>query len=257
MIDIGEKWAAVLGVEPVLDQEMPRIYAEDRKRVDNFEVEIMELADKVCGGSSKLNWPNVPGNEKIGQKLAQSFKEDDIVKLIARLPQDAKLPYKDVAMHQFMFLAKAFPRSTRSTLTGPIPVDPSSIEMFRFDGLYRIVDNPLYVLSLMGADALLQNQVQACRNLFPSISMAIDAALRQSWEDHKVKNKSYEVPYKADSGIRQWLGMPILIAPYQATYLTAKEKINAQPQPSRSQYSPESKASMSAAQSALYSTVGK
>ena len=257
MIDIGEKWAAVLGVDPILNKEMPRIYAEDKRRVDGLELEIVELAKSICSGSNRVNWPNVGNIKKIGDKLTIQFTENDIVELIRKLPQDAKTPYRDQAMHQFMFLAQAFPRNSRSTLAGQMPIDPSSFDVFRFEGLYRIADDPLYALRLISGAAILKSQVDATRQLWPSISLSFDAAIHQAIEDKKTANKNYEVPYKADIGIRAWRGIPVLIAPYQAAYLTEKEKLNNQAPPTQAQLAPESKSSLSAAQQALYSTVGR
>lgn len=258
MIDIGEKWAAILGVTPVIDKKMPHIYIADRKRVENLETEILDMAEKLCNGTlGKLPWPNVPEYKGISGKLKEPINEDQLANMIGAIPDGNGDAYRREAVEQYAFLINACPRSSRNTLAGPIPVRPDSVEVFRFNGLYRVANDPLYVIQLMSRGALLKEQTDACRNLYPSISSFIDDAIGEAITNCKAKNLTgYEVPYRADFGIRDWRGIPLVIKPYQYTYTIQDAlKQNTPSAPSKAVLSPESKASLSAAQSALYDTI--
>jgi len=238
---------------------MPRIYVDTIKEVANLETKIQEMCAALCAGKEMLNWPKVPSVDTLIKKTREPLTEDQIIKLIERLPEDDKHPYRREATEQLTFIIGAIPKSSMSTLAGPVRVNPSDLEVFAFEGLYRIVDDPLYVIRLMSRGALLQSQGDLCRKMFPSISTFIDQSIQDAIENEKAKNKDYQVPYLADSGIRDWRKIPIMIAPYQQMYFkdNQKRKGAAPPGPSQAQFSPESKSSLSAAQSALYRQIGK
>jgi hypothetical protein len=257
MIDVGERWAAVLGLTPVLDRELPRILVGDVKRVNDFESEITELVVKLMSGSKILSFPSVPSYKSIGQKINAPVSETDIVKMIGNLPDSDKDSYKSVAIKQFTAIQAAYPRSSMETLTGPVPLRPTDMEVFDFDFVYRVIDDPLYVIRLMSGAALLKTQVNAARTIFPTMCDFFTNTINEIMTGKKAANASYQVPWKADISIRDWLGIPMLIAPYQATFFDAKQKLDRQPQPSTASVSPESKSSISAAQSAMYRSIGK
>jgi hypothetical protein len=256
-IDPGERWAAVLGVGCVLSKEIERITADQKRRAYGLELEIAKLAKALVTGSLRPEWPDVPKYKQIDDELSAGFNVDQIQAMIAKLPSDDQMPYMTTANRQFEFLSHGFPRSSIETLAGPVFSTVSSVDLFRFWGLYRVIDNPLYVFELMGGGALLRNQAQAVRAVFPALSEYFDTAIRVAITNEKAKNKKYEVPYRADAGIRDWLGLKIVIKPYQVAYVEGAKLQENKPEPSKATLSPESKASLSATQGALYQTVGR
>lgn len=256
-IDPGERWAAVLGVGCVLSKEIERITAEQKRRAYGLELEIAKLAKSLVNGELTPDWPDVPKYKQTSDELAAGFSVDQVQAMIAKLPSEVQMPYMTTANRQFEFLSHAFPRTAIETLSGPVFASVSSVDLFRFAGLYRVIDVPTYVFELMGGGALLRNQAQSCRAVFPTLSAYFDTAIRTAIENEKVKNMKYEVPYKADFGIRDWLGLKIVIKPYQKAYKEGSKQQMNKPEPSKASISPESKASMSASQAALYQTVGR
>jgi len=256
-IDVGERFACALGAQCILTKAVERITAEQKKRARDLEKSIAAACKSLVNGGLELDWPDIPKQKQLAADLAAGFSVEQVQAMIAPLPPDVSLPYMAVASREFEFLATAYPRPSFNTLAGPVEVDPQSTDMFRFAGLWRVIDNPLYVFDLMSEGALLRNQANAVRFVFPSLSAYFDAAIQTAITDAKSKDEEYEVPYPADAGIRDWLGIPIVVKPYQAAYVEGSKRRENAPNPTKANLSTESKNSLSAAQSSLYAQVGR
>lgn len=257
-IDKGEVWACALGLDPVLAKAIPRVTAAHKRAVQGLNDIIAKQVNRLVTGKLDADYPDVPDYKDLSAALAVTFDADSTEAVMSVLPDDDKLPYLTVAQRQYEFMAAAIPRPVRETLVGTVPMPPDSTALYRFNGLYRVIDNPLYLLDLMGSGTVLHNQVHAVRIVFPTLTAYLDTAIRDAVIEQVTKDPDYTVPYLADSGIRDYLGMEQVYKPYQAAFIPPLEPDAGQkPSLPSSGVAPESKASLSSAQSALYGQVGR
>jgi hypothetical protein len=253
MIDVGEKWAVILGVGCVLSRETEKITKAQRTRVDDLEVEILDLANKLCSGKIKVSWPKHPVMKKVDEQLRAGFTQAQLMAMIAGIPPEAQTSYMAVAKREFDFLGMAFPREKLDGLIKPIDVPKNEFDYYKFYGMYRVIDDPLYVFQLISSGGLLVKQAQAVRVVFPSLSAFIDECVAQAFEELTVKaavsGKTFSLPHKADIGVRDWKSIPVVVKPYQLAYQQGSETIGQKPPQSDKGESPEAKGSLSAAQS--------
>lgn len=256
-IDRGEVWAAVLGASCVLSKEIERVTAAQKRAVLSVQVDTERRAKLLVTDGLSATYSTVPKYDYLDDALQRGLDVDQVQAMIAKLPSDDQLPYMTIASRQYEFLSHGFPRASWQTLAGFVAVQPDPVLWYRFQGLYRVINNPFDAFGLMADGALLQNQAMAIRAVYPTLSGLFDRAIQGAIADQKAKNAKYEVPYRADQGIRDWLGMEVAFKPYQAAYVPGSEKMTGEAAPPTSGVAPESKASLSAAQSALYGNVGR
>jgi len=257
-VDPGEAWAACTGCEPALTHQLGRAVAGYRDAVLSLPNTIAKLAAQAVAGTIEPEYPEPPNYDRTSEALQRGVNQDEAAGIMARLPDEAQLPYMTVLSRLTEFLSHAFPRSSAETLTGFVVFAPDPLDWYRFAGLYQVVNDPFSVFGLMSAGSLLQNQAHAVRAVYPTLSIAFDDALRTALVNAVAKSNKFEVPWMADAGIRDWLGMETVYRPFQAAFIPPMDDtMGGAPEPSSSGVAPESKSSLSAAQSALYGTVGR
>lgn len=255
-LDQGEVWAATLGCTPWVSG-MPRAMASYRDDVLRVRSRIAKLAKQAVHGELTPVYGDVPKYAELDAAFQHTPNEHDIERYLAALPGDDGMPYIAVASNQRELLQHAFPRAAVQELTGTVVLEPDPVKWYRFIGLYEVIDDPFGVFALMSAGALLQSQAHAVRAVYPTLAAEFDAALSLAITDAVERNRTFVVPWTADPGIRDWLGLETVYKPYQAAFIEPPEQTDQGPGPSEAAASPESKASLSAAQSALYRQVGR
>jgi hypothetical protein len=110
-------------------------------------------------------------------------------------------------------MLKDYPVTTYTTVSGSTNLTPSSTRMFKFISVLEVLDHPMCVFNLMQQGALLQSQTKAMRMVYPSMSEAIDAAIFDSTTRAKAAKKSFELPYRAEVGVKAWFGRPPIPGP--------------------------------------------
>jgi hypothetical protein len=231
--------------------------ADHRRDVLTVKQRIAKLAKSAVHGELSAAYGTDIAYKDMDAALQYSPNENDIQAMLAALPPDDGMPYVAVAGHQRELLQHAFPRAAVQELTGTVVLEPDPVEWYRFLGMYEVINDPFSVFGLMSSGALLQNQAHAVRAVYPTLSLEFDTALYDAITDAVERNRSFVVPWDADPGIRDWLGMETVYKPYQAAFIAPMEDVQEGPGPSEAQQSPESAASLSAAQSALYKQVGR
>ncbi len=88
----------------------------------------------------------------------------------------------------------------------------------------------------MADGSLLQTQVKAVREVYPTLSTAIDAAILEATIKQKAKSKAFELSPRAEIGVRAWFGKgPIpteSLKKAQAAVDRSNERHDSQPSPS-------------------------
>lgn len=259
MIDDGEKWAAVLGAKVAVEKKVSKVTITQLKLYGEFEQRLAQLADSLCADKLETKWPEMVDYDWANKGLSSAMSEENLNQIQSMVPSDQQNSYLIALERQAEFLQQALPHSSHDTLSGPLILPVSDMEHYRFAGLYRVINSPIDAFQLMASGALLRIWAQAVRLVYPTVAKAIDDALQFAISDARQKDDKYQVPFKVDSGIRDWLGSELLIKPFQAIYAEASKKKEAKKAElsGRNTLSPTSRNSLSAAQSDLYNTVGK
>jgi hypothetical protein len=252
-IDPGERILAAIGVRPVISKEVEKIRRADRLRALNIPREIARAARRVC--TEDMPTPRLDDGNYMNllRDLTQGYQPEQVEAMLATLPPDAQadvgMPFLSVARKSFDYLATRLPKSAEKTIAGSTPLPPNDSAWWSFLGVFGALDSPLSVFDLMGAGMLLKSQVEAVREIYPTLSDLIDEELTAAIAHEKAQKKSYQLPFMSEIGVRSWFGTPIDLRPYQAAY----EQPNKNPKPeSQPNESPLSKSVLSDAQQTLY-----
>ena len=248
-IDPGERALAVIGVKAVISKTIERVTAPQRKEMRTLEKTIAANAKALCLGELKCSWPALPSYQKLLDDLSDPLDIHQAEAMIEQLDDpEATVPFLGIASRAFNVLQDALPRSPFRSLAGMKNLPVSSPDLFHFVGLLRVLDDPLQVLELAAAGALLKYQVAAVRQIYPTVSAAIDGAVRAAIVAAKSKSASFELPIKAEAGLSTWLGIPIDISVYQQLYRAADQRRGKPPEPTRTSIEAAAKAAMTPAE---------
>jgi hypothetical protein len=256
-IEPGERVLAVVGVRAVISRKVETVTETQLRRIapDRFDGAIREKARALVRGQLEATFPEPPSYRALLEDLTKALRLDQVEAMAAALPDGGA--FVSSAARAFTFLQGALPKSVAPALAGAVSLDVSGPEYHRFCSVLAVLDDPLSVFGLMGGGALLRLQAQAVRQLYPTLSAAIDQAITEATVDERAKDPTFQLGHLAEMGVRDWKGLPVVVAPYQSIYIAGARERDAKPQPSRAGVAPESKASLTAAQGALYGTVGR
>ena len=248
----GEVALAVVGVRAVVSRAVEKVSADQRRQMAAYDKIIGKRARELMTDEVKCSWPEPPSYRPLLRDLTQPLDQHQVEAMLAPLDPETQTAFLPLAANAFLYLQNALPRSVYKSLAGfqQLPVDDPS--WFRFAGLLRVLDDPLQIFELAAGGALMRYQVAAVRELFPTVSQAIDDALQAAIIDAKGRDRSYELPAYAEAGVSTWFGLPLITVPTTAVYATADAKRDQQPQPSKGQLSPEAQSALTDAGAALY-----
>lgn len=257
-IDPGERILAAIGVRPVISKEVEKIRRDDRLRALNIPREIRRRTKQVVRENMKT--PSLPsgGYTPMLRDLTSGYQPEQVEAMLASMPVEAQaevgMPFLSVARKAFEFLKSRIPKSVYKSLSGSENMPPNDSAWWSFLGVFGVIDDPLTVFDLMGAGMILKSQIDAVREIYPTISALIDEEILSAIAHEKTEKKSFQLPYRSEIGVRSWLGTPIDLRPYQAAY----EQPNKQPsQQSQPKETPLSKSVLSDAQRTLYDQIGR
>jgi hypothetical protein len=101
-----------------------------------------------------------------------------------------------------------YPISQYQTIAGSTNLQPTDMKKFKFKSVLEMVNEPLRVFELMSTGALLKSQAHAVRTVYPTLSACIDAALMNETVSAKAAKASFELPPRAEYGVKNWLQKP-------------------------------------------------
>jgi len=248
----GEVALAVIGVRAVVSRAVEKINADQRRQMAAYDKIVRKRARELVADEIKCGWPEPPSYRPLLRDLTQPLDQHQVEAMLAPLDPETQTAFLPLAANAFLYLQAALPRSVSKSLAGfqQLPVDDPS--WFRFAGLLRVLDDPLQVLELAAGGALMRYQVAAVRELFPGVAQAIDAALTAAIIEAKGRDRNYELPAAAETGVSVWFGMPTITVPTGAVYAQANAKRDQQPQPSKGQLSPAAQAALTDADAAQF-----
>jgi hypothetical protein len=216
MINPGEAALAVIGMDAVLRNDVPRVGVEKLREIDNLEKTVQAKArDLIAGDLSTPAIPRVHSYRFLLDRLSRPLPPAEVEGFVSRfIPEGAETAgLFTIQVQQVMDKLKAmFPTSEYVTFTGPKTMVPAADAVFKFFNQYMVINDPLLVFDLMAEGALLSSQAKSVQDSYPTLSGnkdepgAITAALYDAIAKAKAAKKSYQLPRKIAAGVANWLG---------------------------------------------------
>jgi hypothetical protein len=220
MINPGELALATIGVSAIIDGTVPKMGVGRQQEALRIPSRLDELAADVVNGSIKR--PPMPRPHSYRQLLdhfATGLQPQHIQELIARFPHDASDmsgSFLLCAQAALDHLKKLFPMSVYSTFTGPQNLTPDDVSVWKFFSQLEVLNDPLRVFPLIATGALLKSQVDGMREIYPTLSAAIDDSVNGAIAKKSAQSISpegqvkYRLPPRAEIGVGIWLGRRIV-----------------------------------------------
>lgn len=219
MIDPGELALATIGVSAIIDGDIPRMGIERQREAYAIPAKLERLAaDVVDGDIKRPPMPRPHSYRKLLDHFAKGLQPDQVQSLIAAFPHDASAmsgSFLLCAQNALEHLKKMFPMSVYTTFTGPQNLTPDDVSVWRFFSQLEVLDDPLRVFPLIATGAILKSQVDAVREIYPTLSGqkgstdGIDAAIYAAIAKRSAaapKSKPFRLPPRAELGVAVWLG---------------------------------------------------
>lgn len=199
-----------IGLKPIISKEVETISPAKLAEMDKIPDEIRKLSDQLVHGKDV----EVPDYAEFDyraaiKELAAGWDVQQVKDMVAKFPPQYKIVGTALivkAQETIKQLLQGYPVAQYQTLTGSIDLLPSDVKLFKFVSILEIVDEPLNVFKFMGTGSLLKTQARAVRVVYPTLSAAIDAAIFNATISAKAANKSFELPPRAEYGVKNWFG---------------------------------------------------
>ena len=252
-IDTGEVIVAVLGLRPIISKKIEKVTKADLDAIADFPFKIQRLAKKLVAGSLKEKEEMPPETyDSFLTRLTSPFDEAQIEATIGQFPGDAedKLSAMTISHKAFDLVASVLPKSVYQSMFSSANLAVSDPQWWTFQESFELLNDPLLVFNDIATGELLGSQATAMREIYPTISRAIDDAIMAANSEELAKVKSFELPVNVEFGCATWFKMPIDVAPYQQSYTIGDAQRGTTPQPSSSQASAAASSSLSFAERA-------
>jgi hypothetical protein len=199
-----------VGIDAIISRKVEKITKAKLKEMANISKEIENLTRKLVNGElepsislSDFNWRTAI------KELVAGWNVDQVVDMTKSFPREYQVTASALIIKSqdvIKQLSEGLPLAQYQTLSGLTNLIPADTHIFKFTSILEVVRNPLIIFSLMAAGALLRSQAHAVRTIYPTLSAAIDAAILQATITAKANKKSFELPPKAEYGIKAWYG---------------------------------------------------
>jgi len=205
VIDIGEAWAAVLGLKPILAKRTSDATDAQAAAVAKLPETIARRARSLVRGALLGPAVSMADYELILKETSEALDIVHVEAMFRGLPVAAKLAYVHTASLEYAALQNALPKNQFKTAFGAVNLPPDDTRLLAFSELYEALEDPVGYVFAAISDASLPPAVAAgVKAVFPSLSAAISEAIRGASGELKGK----DLPLDVETGVGIWLGIP-------------------------------------------------
>ena len=208
MIAEVESCLAVIGLRTGISDKVERITKPTLERIAGFEKEIGRLARDLVNNKLTETFYSDLNYRAMLRQLAHGVNLKQVQEMADQFPdeyRDAAHAMTIAASQVIKTLSGMIPTSVYTTVAGPTTLLPDDMKIWKFVSILEVLDNPLMVFPLMNTGALLRSQATAVRQLYPTMSEAIDAAILDATIKAKAAKKSFELAPRAEVGVKNWI----------------------------------------------------
>lgn len=221
-----ELMLASIGIRPIITRKVEKISRADLNEMVTMPSAIVRLSRQIVQGEQFETTFGKDSYRDLLTDLARGWDYDQAQEMLEKVPTDYHVIASAVLVKASSLIAemdKDYPTSTYVTLSGETKLAISDKKSYSFFSILECIDRPLVVFELMSTGAILQSQVNAIREVYPTMAKNIDAALLDSISRARAAKQSFQLPAKAERGIRAWFGKgPIPIKAMAKAQETAK-----------------------------------
>lgn len=207
---------AVLGIQRALAPKM-RAPSESelrraRKLKDVIKRRVSELLD-LAKPKSQAGPPELPDYRDTNDALTKKINEDSLVDVVVSIPEEFRPGCVMTWFRGVEYLSSRFPRRIEQRLTGPYLHDPSDGEWAEFGWLWRVANQPLFILDLAGEGMLIGVEVQHLGAIYPAIYAELCGCIFDALSDRVAADKEWMAPWWLQKQLCTILG----VSPVSAT----------------------------------------
>lgn len=181
-IDPAEAVAAVVGIRPLLTSTFERITAPMWDQIGGIEQTIYRLArDLARGQLDRAEFPPIDYDQYL-DALSEDVDPAQIASIVRQFPlelHDLTTAYFGQVAKTLRFLRGKFPISSVKTIFGAQNVTPADTDVFAFEDVLELVDQPLAVFEMVDTGRLTSDMALAMMQLYPSLYKAVVTAIVQ------------------------------------------------------------------------------
>lgn len=227
-----------VGLKAIISRDVEKITKAKLKDMAGIPKQITDLTRKLIHNELTPSFKTDFNYRGALKDLAKGWDVNQVIEMTDKFPAEYQVVGHALvikAKDTIAKLLKGYPVAQYQTLTGSIDLIPADTKLFKFVSILEILADPLMIFSLMSTGAMLRSQSNAVREIFPTFSQAVDAALLQQIISAKADKKSFELPPRAEVGVKAWFGKgPVstkLLQQAQISVARVNERKNAQIQP--------------------------
>ncbi len=181
-IDPAEAISAVVGIRPLLTKQFERITAGQWEQIGGIEKTIYRLArDLARGQLDPAEFPAI-NYDRYLDALSSEIDPEQVSAIVQQFPlelHDVTTAYFGQVGKTLRFLRGKFPISTYKSIFGDQNLPPSETQIFAFEDMLEIVDQPLAVFSMVDTGRLTSDMALAMMQIYPSLYKAVVTAIVQ------------------------------------------------------------------------------
>jgi hypothetical protein len=210
-IDPGEAALVVIGLDNVVDRDVPRIGVGRLEEIAGLGKQIDDLSRQLVAGELKgKKVPRERSYRALLDRIKRGVRPEEIHEIVAKFPLEASDiagPFTLIAQQTMAHLAAIFPTSEYVTFTGPKTMTPPQDAVFQFLLQYMVLRDPLSVFNLIASGALLRSQGATVTQFFPTLAPNITASIQSAITREVAGSASYRLPPRVAIGWANWRGL--------------------------------------------------
>ncbi len=204
-IDRSEALLAVMGVRPLVDKDVPYLTKAKALEATKLGQRIADMARDLCRDELEPVKLYTVDYDRTLKDLYEEWQPDQVERLVKAIEDHAEplvVDFQAKAKSVVEYLKGIFPRSTYETFLGASNVVPNDLQIYAFESVLEVLDEPMRLFAFISQGALTKRQAAAFRLVYPTLSAAIDEALTTAAVNEKTKVASYELPPAAEVGAK-------------------------------------------------------
>lgn len=213
VINPGELALACIGLSPIIKGEMPKVGLGRLNDMGNIPNEITKLAGKLADGELTYQpYAHEHSYKTLLARLSSPLAQHEVADLVGKFhieAGDVATAFAVAAQQALSDLKAIFPVSVYKTYAGPKNIEPNADVVFQFLNRLDVVNDPLRVFPLIATGAILKSQVEIVREVYPTLSKAIDDAIAAAVAKRRASGSQinpYQLPPRAETGVAKWQG---------------------------------------------------
>lgn len=210
-IQQGEKALAIIGISNVINGKVPRWTLDRMKEFDDFETEIVSLAQQAIQGNIKLGpLKREHDYSFLLERLSAALPEKDIREIQSKFPtpfDDLSSEFIVTLQNTWNHLKSIFPASEYRSFTGAKNLTPTGDKTWAFFSKLLVLNDPRKAFMLISSGAMSKAWAKTVQEFFPTLSEAITEALYAAISAKVIETDGkFRMPQRTQDGLNNWLG---------------------------------------------------